>query len=317
MADELAQLSRGSGDWEALGMAAVFRSGIAYMQADPDAWADANADLDRAVRGSGQPFLAYIRGCDDYARAFVRADFAAAENVAENLLELGRSFGTDDTEGPYGMQMFMVRRETGALEAARPFVQAAPADGTWEPGLLALYTELGFTDAAQRLLHKLVARLDPASGRQAPWAQWTAVLVFLAEAAVALRDRAAARQIRPLLAPFAGLYSLVSGHFEAVFGAADAYLASLDSVLGPAQSAEQLFARALAQSQALGSVTHQAATLAAWATHLHVSGSSSRRRYQEVSDGARRLADGAGAGPGDPHAGGRHQIPRWPRPRAR
>jgi hypothetical protein len=88
--------------------------------------------------------------------------------------------------------MFMVRRETGALESARPFVQAARADGTWEPGLLALYTVLGFTDAAQRLLHRLVARLDPASGRQAPWAQWTAVLVFLAEAAVALRDRAAA-----------------------------------------------------------------------------------------------------------------------------
>src|SRR5712691_1679442 len=32
MAGELAGLSRGIGDWEALGMAAVFQSGIAYMQ---------------------------------------------------------------------------------------------------------------------------------------------------------------------------------------------------------------------------------------------------------------------------------------------
>jgi len=293
MAGELARLARGSGDWEALGMAAVFQSGVAYMQADPKAWSDANADLDRAVRGSGQPFLAYIRGCDDYAHAFVRADFAAAEKIAEDLLELGRSFGTDDTEGPYGLQMFMVRRETGALEAARPLVQAAAADGTWEPGLLALYTEFGLADAARGLLHRLLDKLDAASGRPAPWGQWTAVLVFLAEAAVALRDRGAARRIRPLLAPFAGL-QLMAGHFVAVFGPADTYLASLDSVLGRHESAELLFERALAQDQALGAVTHRAATLAAWATHLRVSGCSSRRRLQELSDEARRLAVGAG-----------------------
>jgi DNA-binding CsgD family transcriptional regulator len=293
MAGELAGLSRGIGDWEALGMAAVFQSGIAYVQADPGAWADANADLDRAVRGGGQPFLAYLRGCDDYAHAFVRADFAAAEKVAEDLLELGRSFGTDDTEGPYGLQMFMVRRETGALESVRPFVQAAPADGTWEPGLLALYTELGLTDAAHGLLHRLLERLDAAPGRQAPWAQWTAVLVFLTEAAVALRDRRAARRIRPLLAPFAGL-QLVAGHFVAVFGPADTYLASLDSVLGRNESAEHLFERAFAQDQALGSVIHQAGTLAAWATHLRVSGRSSRRQFQELRDEARRLASSAG-----------------------
>jgi nucleotide-binding universal stress UspA family protein len=44
--DELARLARGSGEWAALGMAAVFQTGFAYMQSDPDAWADASADGD-------------------------------------------------------------------------------------------------------------------------------------------------------------------------------------------------------------------------------------------------------------------------------
>ena len=157
LAAELAPLARESEDWEALGIAAIFRAAIAYVHADPDAWSDAIADMDRAIRGSGQPLLAYLRGCSDYARAFLRGDFAAAERIAEDLLEIGRSFGSDAAEGPYGLQMYMVRRETGALEAVRPLVDVArQAQATWEPGLLALYTELGLTGPAQSLLRRLL-----------------------------------------------------------------------------------------------------------------------------------------------------------------
>jgi DNA-binding CsgD family transcriptional regulator/tetratricopeptide (TPR) repeat protein len=292
VAAELAPLARESEDWEALGIAAIFRSVIAYAHADPDSWSDAVADLDRAVRGSGQPLMAYMRGCSDYAHAFLRGDFAAAERIAEDLLEVGRSFGPDDTEGPYGLQMYMVRRETGALQAIRPLVEVAgQAQAAWEPGLLALYTELGLTGQARSLLHLLLESSHVAD-RQAWWAQRTAVLVFLAETAVALRDADAARRLRPLLVPFTGL-QLIAGHFVAVFGPADAYLASLDSVLGDNESAERLFERALDQNRALGSVVHRAAILAAWAGHLRSRGELSRR-YEQMRDEARRLAASTG-----------------------
>ena len=289
LATELARLARDSGNWDALGTAAVFRSSIAYIHADPAAWAEALADLDRSVRASGQPFLAYMRRCNDYAHAFLRGDFATAERVADDLLELGRSFGPDDTEGPYGLQMYMVRRETGALEQVRPLVDVMrQADDIWEPGLLALYTELGLTGQASSLLWQLLEQMDAAPARQSPWAQWTAVLVFLTEAAVALRDPAAARRLRPLLAPYAG-QQLVAGTFVAVFGPADTYLASLDSLLGEDESAERLFQRALAQAHAVGSLTHRAATLAAWAACLRSRGGAAYARAEELRSEARRL----------------------------
>ena len=205
LATELARLAGEGQNWAALGTAAVFRSGIA--------WAEALDDLDRAVRGSGQPFLVYMRRCDDCAHAFFRGDFLQAERVAEELVELGRSFGPDDTEGPYGLQMYMIRRETGTMEQVRPLVDVSQrADDSWEPGLPALYTELGLTSQASTLLWRLLEQADEAPAPQSPWAQWTAVLVFRIEATVALGDPAAARRLRPLLAPYSG-QQLMAGTF--------------------------------------------------------------------------------------------------------
>jgi DNA-binding NarL/FixJ family response regulator len=171
---------------------------------------------------------------------------------------------------------------------------ASRAEGTWEPGLLALHTELGHTDAAQTLLSQLLARLDEAPARQSPWAQWTAVLVFLIEAALALRDVNAARQLRPLLAPQAGR-QLVAGQFVAIFGPADGYLAGIDSLLGDDESAERLFEQALAQQAAVGSVVHRAATLTAFAGHLSSRGTAtSRSRAAQLRTEARRLAVSTG-----------------------
>ncbi len=293
LAAELGPLAKAVQDWSALGTAAVFSSAIAYIGGDRAAWAAATADLDLAVRGSGQPFVAFMRRCGDYAHAFLNGDFAAAAQVAEDLLELGRSFGPDDTEGTYGLQMYMIRRETGALEQVRPLLGAVrQAPDTWEPGLLALYTELGLAEEARNLLWQLLERVDRAAARQSPWAQWTAVLVFLTEAALALGDVTAARLLRPLLAPYSG-QQLIAGQFVAVFGPADAYLAALDSLLGNGDSAERLFTAALTQAAGFGALVHRASVLTAWAAHLSA-GSGADARAADMRRQARLLAASTG-----------------------
>jgi DNA-binding CsgD family transcriptional regulator len=293
LAAELGPLAKAVQDWSALGTAAVFSSAIAYISGDRAAWAAATVDQDLAVRGSGQPFIAFMRRCGDYAHAFLNGDFAAAAEVAENLLELGQSFGPDDTEGTYGLQMYMIRRETGALEQVRPLLGAVrPGPDTWEPGLLALYTELGLAEEARNLLWQLLERVDRAAARQSPWAQWTAVLVFLTEAALALGDVTAARLLRPLLAPYSG-QQLIAGQFVAVFGPADAYLAALDSLLGNGDSAERLFTAALAQAADFGALVHRASVLTAWAAHLSAGGGADGRAA-DMRVQARRLAASTG-----------------------
>ena len=303
LATELTPLAREAQDWSVLGTAAVFRCSIAYIHADRAAWTAASADLELAVRGSGQPFVAFMHRAGDYAYAFLNGDFAAAARIADDLLELGRSFGPDDTEGTYGLQMYMIRRETGALEPVRPLLSAIrQSSGTWEPGLLALYTELGLAQEARDLLWQLLERTDETAAWQAPWAQWTAVLVFLTEAALALGDVPAARRLRPLLAPYSG-QQLIAGQFVAVFGPADAYLAALDSLLGNPASAERLFAAALAQATSFGAPIHRASTLTAWAAHLGTCADAdtrvqetrvARTRITEMRAEARRIAASTG-----------------------
>jgi DNA-binding CsgD family transcriptional regulator len=297
LATELTPLAREAQDWSPLGTAAVFRCGIAYIHADRAAWTEATADLELAVRGSGQPFIAFMLHSGDYAHAFLDGDFATAARIAEDLLELGRSFGPDDTEGTYGLQMYMIRRETGGLEQVRPLLGAIrQSSGTWEPGLLALYTELGLAQDASDLLWQLLDRVDKTAAKQSPWAQWTAVLVFLAEAALALGDVPAARRLRPLLAPYSGK-QLIAGQFVAVFGPADAYLAALDSLLGDRDSADRLFAAALAQVTGFGALIHRASTLTAWAAHLRAGAEADAdawTRMTEMRAEARRMAASTG-----------------------
>ena len=195
--------------------------------------------------------------------------------------------------------MYMVQRETGALEQVRPLLSAiSQASGTWEPGLLALYTELGLAQEARDLLWQLLDRIDETVASQAPWAQWTAVLVFLVEAALALGDVSAARRLRQLLGSYSG-QQLMAGQFVAVFGPADAYLAALDSLLGDRDSADRLFAAALAQATGAGALIHRASTLAAWAAHLDTNADAdaagrAARAVTEMRAEARRIAVSTG-----------------------
>ena len=255
---EVCRFAKRLRDPERLCSGSYFRASAAYTLGLPDVLDDAMGDAQRAEAGS-QPLFSYVAGCMLQGRAFAHGDFVSAERRAERLLELGDRFGGDRTEGPYGMQKFMINRETGGLEQVRAHITGHETfDGQWVPGLLALYTELGIEAGIERALRHLMSRdLDA----RVHGAQWPMELAFMVEAALALGDRTAARSLRRLLSPWAGK-NLLAGEFSALFGSADRYLARIAALLGEDAAAEAHFTVATRMDERMGSTVHLAETVA-------------------------------------------------------
>ena len=287
-AGELSRLADRTGTLAHLGPSAYYRGVISYLQGEPVALAQAHDDLVRMARATGQTFFDYMAGCMSYAQQFTAGDFAAAHRTCDALLDLGASFGSDDTEGPCAVQSYMIRRESGAVGRVRGLItgEELPEDH-WAPGLLALYTELELAGPTARLLAWL---LDGRLARYEDSAQWPCVLVYAVEAALFLEDDAAARALRPLMAEYAGT-NLVAGQFVAVFGSADRYLGALDSLLD--RPAEEELAAALEMDTRMGSALHQAHTLAAQVVHGRRAGAHAGV-LDDLAGRARRLAEPLG-----------------------
>ncbi|ORB49798.1 helix-turn-helix transcriptional regulator [Mycobacterium persicum] len=280
---ELLHAAQARRDYDALGSAAHFRAMVSYLTGRPEALAASAADMQRSVQACGQPFFGFISACVEQALAFLRGDFAGAQRWADIALRTGNSFGADGTEGSHGVQMFMIRRETGGLDRFAGFVDGSERfAGRWVPGLLALYTELDCQRGMARALNHLLNRN---LGDHTDEAQWPMELVFMVEAALELGNREALHALRPFVARYAGK-NLLAGQFVALFGSADRYLARIAALGGDNPAAERLFGTALEMDRRMGSVVHVSETLARQALFA-----ASRGRAEE----ARRLADEAGA----------------------
>ncbi len=283
---ELDRIAAGTGNDDHLGQAAFYRAVFGYMTGDVDQWVGAQRDLTELAHSGAQPFFRYVAGCCRYAHRFSVGDFGAAEHITGWLEEFSEEFD-GATDGSSGVQQFMLRRVTGGLEGIRGLVTGSEAlEDHWLPGLLALYTALEMAEPASLVLTRLCEQMDEGRGGTA---QWAGVLAYMTEAAVWLEDRTAADMLRPLLAEYGGM-NLIAGQFVAVFGSADRYLGELDSLLG-VPLAERHFERALAMDRRMGSVTHQAETLAAWSRHAaRVGGDTDDRTVAGLADEARALA---------------------------
>jgi hypothetical protein len=270
-----------SGNVEHLGAAAAYRGLASYISGDAASLDSCEADLAKVSRETGGEFWDYFAGCIRYARQFAEGDLDAAWQTCSRLVESGGSFGTDDTEGPYGVQMYLVQREAGRLEAVRPLItgEESPTQ-QWAPGLLALYSELGLAQPTRRLLWWL---LDRYTDHDRDSGDWPIRLVFMTEAAIGLKDVAAGRRLRPLMGEYAGL-NLIGGHFVAVFGGADRYLGQLDSLLETG-SPEDRFHAALDLDVRTRAPLHQAETLAAHAAHLRRTAKDTARAQELTKQG--------------------------------
>jgi DNA-binding NarL/FixJ family response regulator len=185
----------------------------------------------------------------------------------------------------------MVRRETGRLEDVRPFITGdEDPDTHWAPGLLALYTALEMAEPAAALLRSSLGGITDDLRHSA---MWPAVLGFLVEAALFVKDEAALRRLRPLVQEYQGM-NLASGQFVAMLGSADRYLACVDSALGDGDPLA-LFDAAQALDARSDSRVHLATSLAARARHLAATGRPADRvEARAAAERARALADPVG-----------------------
>jgi DNA-binding CsgD family transcriptional regulator/tetratricopeptide (TPR) repeat protein len=288
-ATELCDMANHIGDLDHLGPASYCRGITAYQLGESESLDAARVDLLQAARRTGQGFFDYQAGCLTYARQFMAGDFIEAERTCTAQLELGEAFGSDSAEGPYGLAMYMIRRETGALEQIRPLITGdeRPTE-RWAPGLLALYTELELSEPTSRLLRWLLENDLPHHRHSS---QWPGVLALMVEAALSLSDVPAAIQLRPLVAEHAG-FNLAASGLTALFGSADRYLGAIDSLLGSGEP-EELFASALEMDTRMHAPVHQAQTLAAQIIHMRRRGTSGPR-LAEATERAGSLADRLG-----------------------
>ncbi|MEL7974307.1 AAA family ATPase [Isoptericola sp. F-RaC21] len=290
-AGELTELCLRTHDLWRLGPAGSFRTLLGYQRGDQVVLHAGLTDLRQAVEGTHQPYFGYLAGCVEFSRHVAAGRLARAAQVSESLLELGSSVELDEhvgSEGVYGVQQFVLRRETGELEAARALLGDDDFGERWVPGLLALYTALGMHDAAHRALWWVLesGATDVSPGTRA------GVLAILSDAAVALGDVDAARLVRTALAPYTGL-NLMFGSLVSAMGSADRYLGSLDALLGSAEW-EEGFARAEAMDRRMGAHLHVAHTLAAHAT-AHLTTGADGCDVGALAAEARRIATSLGS----------------------
>lgn len=291
-ATELREIALRTGDYDRLGPAGAFLAFASYMGGNVAGWYAGWEDIQTAVAKTAQPFWEWVVGCHEYCHHFMQGEFGEAEATAERNRALGYGFGSDDTDGPYGVQMFMTKRETGQLEGVRALLRAeGDASSFWRPGLLALYTEFEMEGHARKLLWELLNNLraiEKGAGI------WPAVVVFLAEAAIFLRDMDALAIVRPLMSEYEG-YNLVAGQSVIVFGSSDRYLAEMFAVAGDFSEAETHFEKALAADIETRSIVHQGETLAKYSSMLTArNGPGDRERAADLRHRAYDLASPIG-----------------------
>ncbi|WP_395245461.1 ATP-binding protein [Agromyces sp. MMS24-K17] len=286
--DELAALLTDTGlieDW--MGHCGSVTSHGGYLIGDAEAMARAERWLEASAQRFGS-FWTYWAECAHFGRAFADGRLADASLALAKIVRIEHLFRSDAPSSAGAVQEYMLRRETGRLAGFSALLTGdEPATSSWTPGLLALYTELGKEAGARRMLHWM---LEHDEERVHLSSDWPARLAFMAEAAVALRDRDASTALRPLVAEYAGM-NLVSGYFVAQFGPADRYLGDLDAVCGDGDPAAA-YDRAFTLADRLGAPIDLAYTAASAAAFHRAHGDVAESRA--LADRARAIAEPLG-----------------------
>ena len=244
-------------------------------------------ELRKAIR---LPFYDHVWLIYEATLAYLSGRFQEAEQYAHEAQALGDKLELD-VDGPYGLQMFNIRRQQGRLGEVEPlvklFLERYSVESAWKPGLALIYSELGSMEQARAEFEKLAANDFADFPRDAMWA---GTMTYLSEICVSLGDRRRAALLYELLLPYAGCNVMV-GAGNMCYGAAGRYLGSLATVLGRWDEAEKHFSEALRLNLQQGAKPSAAHTHREYADMLIARGRTADRvRSMSLLDEALALA---------------------------
>jgi DNA-binding SARP family transcriptional activator len=174
----------------------------------------------------------------------VRGEFAEAEQLANEALEIGQRAQSWDAAFSHSILLFAVRREQGRLEEVdqlvRTYVDEYAGYRSFRCLVPLIDCELGRTDEAHIRFEELAGEGFDALPRDAEWVFNVSVL---AQVAVYLDDRARAGMLYDLLLPYAQRNATLTG--EIAIGSVSHYLGLLAALLGRWDDAERHFEDAL------------------------------------------------------------------------
>jgi tetratricopeptide (TPR) repeat protein len=290
---ELVSTAHGTGDVSAYGRALSLQVCWSAEFGDANTLTEA---LQKYADVADKYRIIYLMASVRHAKAMqaiLNGDFALGESCAEEALEFGRgSFGSN-ADGPYGIQIFTIRREQGRLGEIAPllkrFIDEGLGGAVWKPGFALIASDLGFEAPARRILDEFASRNFelPIDGKR------SATLSYLAEVAVRLRDKTRARQIYELLLPYRFM-TITIGIDVVCYGAATRFLGLLASTFDDEEAAVEHFEHALELNTQLRAWPWLAHTQADYAAFLkrrdHASSMErSQQLLAEAAETAERL----------------------------
>ena len=192
-----------------------------------------------------QPFYRYYNIMWNTLFSAAKGDFQDAQKYAATALDLCQWLPGQDGEGVYGLQMFTIKREQGALLGieglVQKFVQDTPQYSHWLPGLALIYTDLGQLDKAKPIFDDLMYNELASIAKDA---MWLTCIAYLSEICHQLQDIESAKILYKALLPYKGFNVLVGSNI-CTLGSTDRYLGLLAMTIQDTELAQQLLDNAI------------------------------------------------------------------------
>jgi class 3 adenylate cyclase/tetratricopeptide (TPR) repeat protein len=219
-----------------------------------------------------QPFHLYFLLSSRAGFALFEGRFEESEKLAQEAFGIGQAMEGLDVVGPYGIQMFSLRREQGRLGEVAPllkqFVATTSQESSWRPGLALVYAELDMLDDARREFEPLASDDFAAIAADSTWIN---CMAMLAEVCCALGDAARAQMLYARLRPLAHC-NVISAPTVACYGIVARHLGMLATTMGQWDEAEKHFEHALEANARQGGVPWVAHTQYQYARMLRTRG---------------------------------------------